>query len=79
MKIAPKTETGFQKKSDPLLPLVEDVELYKLDKTNSVSPGSSALSLEPLAPPRTSSRVVSYKETKPRDRWIAGALTYRGL
>ena len=37
MKIVPKAETGFQKRSEPLLPLVEDVELYKLDKTNSVT------------------------------------------
>jgi hypothetical protein len=39
MKIATPKSDGFQKKSEPLLPLVEDVELYKLlvDKTNSVS------------------------------------------
>ena len=36
MKIAPK-ETGFQKKTLLYLPLAEDVELYKLDKTNSVT------------------------------------------
>jgi hypothetical protein len=37
MKIAATKSDGFQKKSDPLLPLTEDIELYKLDKTNSVS------------------------------------------
>ena len=37
MKIATPKSNGFQKKSEPLLPLTEDVELYKLDKTNSVS------------------------------------------
>ena len=37
MKIAPKTSDAFQKKSAPILPLQEDVELYKLDKTNSVT------------------------------------------
>jgi hypothetical protein len=38
MKIATPKSDGLQKKSKPLLPLMEDVELYKLlDKTNSVS------------------------------------------
>ncbi len=37
MKIAPTKTDGLQKKSAPLLPLVEDVSLYKLDKTNSVT------------------------------------------
>ena len=37
MKIATPNNNGFQKKSDSILPLLEDVELYKLDKTNSVS------------------------------------------
>jgi hypothetical protein len=37
MKIATPKSKGFQKKSEPLLPLMEDVEFYKLDKTNSVS------------------------------------------
>jgi hypothetical protein len=37
MKIATPKSDRFQKKSEPLLPLVGDVELYKLDKTNSVS------------------------------------------
>jgi hypothetical protein len=37
MKIATPKSNGFQKKSEPLLPLMEDGKLYKLDKTNSVT------------------------------------------
>ena len=36
MKVAP-TKALYQTKSAPLLPLTEDVSLYKLDKTNSTS------------------------------------------
>jgi hypothetical protein len=37
MKISTPKSDGFQKKAEPLLPLEEDAELWKLDKTNSVS------------------------------------------
>ena len=37
MKIATPNNNGFQKKPEVLLPLKDDVELDKLDKTNSVS------------------------------------------
>ena len=36
-KVVTPKDTGYQKKSNHLLPLIEDVELCKLDKTNSVS------------------------------------------
>ena len=38
MKVSvPKENNGLQKKAKALLPLEEDPELYKLNKTNSVS------------------------------------------
>ena len=37
MKIAPSKTNRTSTKSKPLLPLVEDLELYKLNKTSSVS------------------------------------------
>ena len=36
MKVSVPKETGHQTKAKALLPLEEDPELYKLDKTNSV-------------------------------------------
>jgi hypothetical protein len=37
MKVAPTATAGLQKKSEPLLPIIEDNSSYKLDKTNSVT------------------------------------------
>ena len=36
MKVSVPKETGYETKANALLPLEEDPELYKLDKTNSV-------------------------------------------